>query len=157
MLACWHWFVCLTWLESLQSTRTAHCTQLLATPSQPRPLPTISPTAAKAYTSVTDSLLPLISWIMMFMCSVRNRYLFQYPLSGYPPDTWVPGYVGSAHYLPRAGSGSTAPLIHLLILVLYISFACLHRVLCHLSFFFVFSCLSFPVRIDPLLFPGRRL
>ena len=27
------------------------------------------------------------------MCSVRNRYLFQYPLSGYPPDTWVPGYL----------------------------------------------------------------
>ena len=57
-------------LESPQSTRTAHCAQLLAAPSQPRPLPTIACLATrsqrqlrrpyKARTSVTDNLLPLI-------------------------------------------------------------------------------------------------
>jgi len=39
---------------------------------------------------------------------------------------------------PCRAPGSTAALIHLLISALYISFACLHRMLPHLSFFLYF-------------------
>jgi len=57
--------------------------------------------------------------------------------------------------------GHNAPLIHLLILVLYILFACLHCLLPHLYFFFtlflpyLFPCLSFTLRIDPIHFQAR--
>jgi len=41
-------------------------------------------------------------------------------------------------YCPVQALGSTVPSIHLLISALYISFACLHRMVPHLSFFFTF-------------------
>jgi len=40
--------------------------------------------------------------------------------------------------VPCVGLGNTAPSIHLLILALYKTFACLHHMLPHLSFFFNF-------------------
>jgi len=40
--------------------------------------------------------------------------------------------------VPSVGPGNTAPSIHLLILALYKSIACLHHMLPHLSFFFNF-------------------
>jgi len=51
-----------------------------------------------------------------------------------------------------------APLIRFLMLALYILFACLYYMLSHLSFFlhffltYLLPYLSFPLRIDPLLF-----
>jgi len=63
--------------------------------------------------------------------------------------------------------GHNAPFIRFLILALYLLFACLYRMLPHLSFFlhffltFLLPYLSFPLRIDPLHFQAgchkRRL
>jgi len=57
--------------------------------------------------------------------------------------------------------GCNAPLIRFLILVLYISFACLYHMLPHKSFFLYFFLtyllpyLSFPLRTDPLHFQAE--
>jgi len=57
---------------------------------------------------------------------------------------------------PMRDLGSTAPWIHLLILALYMSFACLRSMLPHLPFFFTFFLyLSFPFRMDPLRFQAE--
>jgi len=56
------------------------------------------------------------------------------------------------HQYIANSSGSIAPLIHLLILALYISFAYLHGLIPHLHFFHFF--LSFHLRIEP---PERSL
>ena len=58
-------------------------------------------------------------------------------------------------------AGSNAPLIHLLISALFISFVCLHRLLRYLSFFFTFSLLiyslSYLFLLDPLRFKAGLL
>jgi len=62
---------------------------------------------------------------------------------------------------PVRAPGHNVPLIHLLISVLYVLFACLHHLLPTYPFFFTFFLtyllpyLSFPLRIDPLRFQAR--
>ena len=68
---------------------------------------------------------------------------------------------------PVQAVGRNAPLIRLLILVLYILFTCLYHMLptcplfVHYFLTYLFLYLSFPLRIDPLCFqvgcPKRRL
>jgi len=68
---------------------------------------------------------------------------------------------------PVQAVGHNAPLIRLLILVLYILFTCLYHMLptcplfVHYFLTYLFLYLSFPLRIDPLCFqvgcPKRRL
>jgi len=57
---------------------------------------------------------------------------------------------------PVWAPGNTVPLIHLLILALYISFVCLHCMLPHLSFFFAFSLITFAFENRLAPFPDQR-
>jgi len=61
---------------------------------------------------------------------------------------------------PRAGCGHNVPLIRFSILVLYILFACLYRIICFPTypFFFTFSLLIFSLTylfLRPAPFPGQ--
>ena len=106
-------------------------------------IPTLSrlPASRRPATGCTSSL------------SVRSTVSFTHQLTHSPVCS------------PVRAPGRNAPLIRFLISAVYVLFACLYRVLSHLSFFLHFfftyflPYLSFPLRIEnsPSAFPGRML
>jgi len=114
-------------------------------------------------------IISLLLWVSLWMNSIRScarffvwhlnknlatqtfytghlsRSDFSMPIRGriFPTMSFASSHSDKMHLWkrPMQATGSSAPLIHLLILALYISFACVYHMLAHLSFF---PYLSFP-------------